>query len=109
MKKQLGFWLGFVAALLAVVAAFLSPAPFTPAIVLTVLTMPAALGAVALGAWRLGIFGAYWTLVAIIAFPTITPARLEASFVFAYPLGLLVGGALYLHYRNTSMARQGDT
>lgn len=105
MRKQFAFWLGCLAAALALVSALLSIAPFTPAIVLTALTMPAAVIATWLGAWRLGIFSFYWTLLAIIAFPNIAPSRLEASIGLAYPLGLLLGAALYLHYRYASTAR----
>ena len=94
-----------MAAVLAVISALLSIAPFTPAIVLTAVTLPAAVIATWFGAWRLGVFGFYWTLLAIIAFPTVTPAWLEASVGAAYLTGLVLGIALYLHYRGVAAGR----
>ena len=98
-SKQFGFWSGLVAAVLAVVSALLSIAPFTPAVVLTAVILPAAVVATWFGAWRLGVFGFYWTLLAIVAFPTVTPTWLEASFGAAYLIGLALGTVLYLQYR----------
>jgi len=105
LKQRLGIWLGSVGAMLAVVAAFLTIAPFTPAIVLTVLTMLAAIVAIWFGAWRIGVFGLYWTLVAILAFPNVTPTQLEVALLLAYPFGLVIGGTLFLHYRRSRAAR----
>ena len=104
-SKQFGFRTGCVAAVLAVVSALLSIAPFTPAIVLTGLTLPAAAVATWLGAWRLGAFSFYWSLLAIMAFPTITPRWLESSFGVAYLSGLVIGAVLYLHYRRAGPGR----
>lgn len=101
-NQHVGLWSGSVAAVLAVVSALLSIAPFTPAILLTALTLPAAVVAAWLGAWRLAAFGLYWTLLAIIAFPTITPTWLEACIGIFYLLGLVLGAVLYLQYRQAA-------
>ncbi|NNF17855.1 MAG: hypothetical protein HKN70_14015 [Gammaproteobacteria bacterium] len=107
-RKRFGLWLGWVAAALAAVSALLSIAPFTPAIVLTALTLPGAVAATWLGARRLGVFGFYWIVLAFIAFPTITPSWLEVYVVIAYPLGLVLGVALYLHYRKSSASTERE-
>lgn len=105
MSKRFGFWSGCIASVVAVVSAFLSFAPFTPAVVLTAVTMPAAVVATWLGAWRLGVFSFFWTLLAIIAFPTVTPHALETYIGSAYLFGAVLGAVLYLQYRNASVSR----
>ena len=98
MKSRTGFALGIVAATLAVVSALGSVAPFTAAVMLSFFSLPASVLSVWLGAWRLGLFGFYWSLLSMFAFPSVVPPSLERVLFLAFALGLVLGVALYWNF-----------
>ena len=100
-KQKIGFWSGFLGAGLALLSSFASAAPFTPAVFLALLTGPMALIAIRFGAWRIGVFGLYWTLLTVLVSPNVLPMRFERAIVFMYLSGLAFGVGLVLHYRQT--------
>jgi hypothetical protein len=109
LKQHFGVWLGSTAALLATVSAFLTLAPFTPAIVTTVFTIPVGIAAISLSAWRVGVLALYWAVVAIMAFPNVIPKQFEVVFLLAYPLGVIFGVALFIHYRKSRVTSSSAT
>ncbi len=73
-KRKSSSWRTGAAALtISMVSSYFSYAPFTPAIVLVLLTVPLAMVATIGGSWRLGLSALYWSGVSILLFPTVIP------------------------------------
>lgn len=104
-RSTIGCILGSVSAMLSMLSVFLSSAPFTPAIVVNVLTVPLALVAILVGAWRTGVLTLYWALCAGLALPNVVSAvRIEYLLVLLHLLGGALAVGLFVQYRGRSGA-----
>ena len=95
-----GFAAGSLAFLLSFVSAYLSSAPFTPAVIVIVLTLPLAAFAIYRGARRTGWLAVYWSGCAILASYTLQNASRagDKMLLFAYAFGLVLTLLAFIYY-----------
>lgn len=101
-KASIGCVLGSVAATLSMLSVSLSSAPFTPAIVVNLLSVPLALVAITMGAWRTGFLTLYWALCAALALPNVlSTVRVDYLLVLLHLLGVGASVALFVQHRRS--------
>jgi hypothetical protein len=89
-------WLGSLSLFVAVPSALLAFAPFTPAVVTVIATVPLGACAALMGAWRTGCLSVYWGLAAVVASPNLLP---DFAGPLAYTIGVIMAGILLFNYR----------
>ena len=106
MGKKFGLLLGGFATLLSVVAFILGSAPFTPAIALTYVSVPAAFVSYLLGASRLPILAVYFSALTWFTVPLseVLPVRVDYLLALCFVLGCILGVVLYANYRRVRAA-----
>jgi hypothetical protein len=104
--EKFGVWLGGFALLLSLIAYILGSAPFTPAIVLTYVSVPAAFLTYLLGASRLSILAVYFGALAwfVVPLSEALPIRLDYLLALCFGLGFVLGVFLYANYRRVRAA-----
>lgn len=103
-KMTTKHYIGIFAITLSWGAMVLGSAPFTPAVLLCGVTLPASLVIGVLGAWRLSLIGVWFGFSALIASPMsgVEPFRLDRFMVFVSLVGGILGIILAVHYRRAS-------
>ena len=101
-----GAWLGGIALLLSLIAYALGSAPFSPALILTYISAPAAILAYLLGASRLPILAVYFGALAwyVVPLSEALPIRLDYLLALFFLLGCILGVILYANYRSVRAA-----
>ncbi len=96
--------MGILALTLSSAALIPIAAPFTPALFLYFITLPAAVTAIVLGSWRTGFLAVYWIASGIVVFPGVwnPPIGIEFLLMVLFGGGLTIGCALYIQYRSSS-------
>ena len=97
-NSKTGVFLGSLSLIIAIPSAFLAFAPFTPAIVTTVLSAPLALTAIVLGAPRTGLLALLWVLATFAGIPNL-PHPAETISVGLALLSIALAPVLLLNYR----------
>jgi len=104
--EKLGISLGIVSVLLSLMAYVLGSAPFTPALVITYVSIPTAFMAFLLGAARLAILAVYFGTLAWFTVPlsAALPLRIDYLLALCFALGCILGLFFYANYRRTRSA-----
>ena len=95
-----------VALVMALIAFVLGSAPFTPALVLSVVALPLAIACSFFGVRRLSAITIYWAIAAFLAVPMsrILPFRDDVSLVVLAVAGLALSAFLYISYRRAILS-----
>ena len=95
-----------VSLVMAVFAFVLGSAPFTPALVLAIISLPLAIGCSFFGVWRLSAIAVYWAIAAFLAIPMSRNLgiREDFSLVILGVVGLALSAFLYVGYMRTRLA-----
>lgn len=99
MSRNIGLSIGSVASVLAVVSALLSFAPFTPAVVSVIVTVPLGIIAVLLGAGRTGFLSLYWSVTTVVASPNVVPPDWTGLLIAVYVFGVGLAIGFYIHFK----------
>jgi hypothetical protein len=102
----LGCWLGGIALVLSLIAYVPGSAAFHPALILTVVSVPAALLACLLGASRLPILAVYFGALAwfVVPLSKALPIRVDYLLALCFALGCILGVFLHANFRRVRAA-----
>lgn len=106
----IGIVFGAVSLFVAFVSAFLSAAPFTPAVYSVVITIPLSVLAIMASARRTGWLAIYWSACAALAFSTLQYSTPLGDWVLllAYFFGFVLSVALLVNYRKSRHDKHDD-
>ncbi|KJS04285.1 MAG: hypothetical protein VR73_14800 [Gammaproteobacteria bacterium BRH_c0] len=106
--RIIGFVVGCFSFLVAFVSAFLSAAPFTPAVFAVIVTIPLAVIAILAGSKRTGWLAIYWSGCAVLAFFTLQSQSQMGSWalVIFYVCGFGLSAFQFIRY--VRIKRQGS-
>lgn len=106
VAEKFGLLLGGFALLLSLIAYILGSAPFTPAILLTYVSVPAAFLAYLMGVSRLPILAVYFGALAwsVVPLSDALPIRLDYLLILCFVLGCIFAVFLYANYRRVRSA-----
>ena len=92
-----------LALIMALVAFVLGSAPFTPALVLAVISLPMAIICLFFGVWRLSTIAIYWAIAAILAVPMgeFLPFGIDGMLVIFGIAGAVLSAFLYKSFVQT--------
>jgi hypothetical protein len=105
--RRAGKVLGSISLMMALISFGVGFAPFTPAMILTVVSIPLAIVSWVLGAFRLGIASLYFGCAAWMPFilPTGGPIRHDYLIAVLGVMGIVISGILFRGYLRTSLDR----
>ena len=106
LKNRASVWIAAIALILSIVAFVLGSAPFTAAVVLTYLSIPLALLAFILGAWRIPVLAAYFGAMAWLTVPVAKSLSVYVSqmLILSAVFGCVLGVVLYANYFRSKQA-----
>lgn len=104
-KRTISKVSGSVALVLSMIAFVLGIAPLTPAIFLTVITLPLAVLSYILGTRRLALLTTYWIAASFLTVPVSQALQFQIDYllVFLGIGGLALTAILYFKYRGTKL------